>query len=118
MHWTALIFLTVALSVYAPFVGEASCAEPSCCAQMSSCCGHCHCPLRQSCSVAKPVALDQQAPVRLAQLSPRIQVVLFTLAAFHLSARESERQLVSSQPESPPPRPSLSPQARLCVWLI
>jgi hypothetical protein len=118
MHWTALIFFTVALSVYAPFAGESSCAEPSCCAQMHSCCGHCHCPMRQSCSVARPVTLDQQAPVRIAQVSPRILVALFTLASFHLSARESERHLVASQPESSPPRASPSPQARLCLWLI
>ena len=118
MHWTALIFLSLALSVYAPFAGETACAEPSCCAQMMACCGHCHCPPQQSCSVAKPVTLDQQAPVRIPQLSPRVEVALFTLPSFHLSPSLSERRLGDFQPESPPPKVPSSPQARLCVWLI
>jgi hypothetical protein len=118
MHWAALILLTVALSVYAPFAGETTCAAPSCCAQMMACCGHCHCPPQQSCSVAKSVTPDQQAPVRTAQLSPRVDIALFSLASFELSASDSERHLVDSHPESPPPKASASPQARLCVWLI
>ena len=117
MHWAAFILLTVALSVYAPFAGDTSCAEPSCCAQMAACCGDCHCPAQQSCSVAKPVALDLQAPVKLVQVSPRISVALFALPSLETVSLASDR-LIRSRPETPPPEPPPSPQARLCLWLI
>jgi hypothetical protein len=118
MNWRALILAVVALSVYSPFVNDSFCAEPSCCAQMESCCDHCDCPGKQSCSVAKPVTVDQQAIARAAELAPRIFVELFTLSPARVVTLAAHQQSLSWLPESPPPKPAQPPQSRLCVWLI
>jgi hypothetical protein len=118
MNWRALILLVVALSIYAPFAGQSTCAQPSCCAQMHSCCGHCSCPPKQTCSVAKPAAIDQQTLARTAQLPPRVEVELFTLALDRAQGFQSDRHVLSRLPESPPIDTSQASQARLCLWLI
>jgi hypothetical protein len=117
MNWSALIVVVAAL-VYSFFANLTTCAEPSCCAQMEACCGHCACPAQQTCSVAKPVAIDQLAVATLVALSPRVAVELFTLHFDPLSALTSDRHPLAWMPESPPPDPGSAAQARLCVWLI
>jgi hypothetical protein len=112
------MFLVVALSIYAPFAGQSSCAQPSCCAQMHSCCGHCSCPPKQTCSVAKPVPVDQQTPARTTQLSPRVEVELFTLTLDRAQVFQADLHVLSGLPEAPPIDTSQASQARLCLWLI
>jgi hypothetical protein len=118
MNWRTLILLVVALSLFSPFVDASICAPTSCCAEMESCRGHCECPPKQTCSVAKPTTVDQQTVARGAQVSPRVQIELFTLALDPISALESDRHSLAWLPESPPPKPAQPPQARLCLWLI
>ena len=118
MNWRVLIFLVVALSIYSPFVNDSICAQPSCCAQMESCCDRCACPAKQSCTVAKPVAVDQQAVARTAELSPRIWVELFTLMPTRLATMPAAQRSLTRLPESPPPKLGQPPQSRFCVWLI
>ena len=118
MNWRALILLVVALSVYAPFVGDAAPAESSCCAAMQACSGHCNCKPHQTCSVSKPVTVDQQILARTTSLAPRVEVELFTLAVSPLSALEIGHDSFSKIASSPPLDTSQRPQARLCVWLI
>jgi len=118
MNWRALIFAVVALSVYSPFVNDSFCAAPSCCAQMESCCDQCACPVKQACSVAKPVVVDQQAIARTAELAPRISVELFSLVPARLATLAADQRSLSRLPESPPPKLAQPAQSRLCVWLI
>ncbi len=118
MKWRTLMHLAVALSVFAPFAGQSYCAAPSCCAQMHSCCGHCPCQPKQTCSVTKPATIDQQTLARAAQLSPRVDVALFALALDRVQIFQSARHALARLPESPPLDTSQKPQARLCLWLI
>jgi hypothetical protein len=118
MNWKALTLLLVALSVYAPFAEVSVCTGPSCCAQMQACAGHCNCNPKQTCSVVKPAAVDQQVVAQTVQVSPRIEVELFTLSSDHLGSPELQDQSLSRLPESPPLDTSQKPQARLCLWLI
>jgi hypothetical protein len=119
VKWYTLILLMTALSVYSPFVNASSCAASSCCVQMEACCGHCACPEDQSCSVAKPAPLDQQAVARTAHAPDRTERLLFSLSYNHLtislSAISRHGPLVS---DSPPVDSSRRPRAQLCVWLI
>jgi hypothetical protein len=112
------MLLVVALSVFAPFAGQSSCAQPSCCAQMHSCCGHCPCPPKQTCSIMKPVTIDQQTLARTVQLSPRVDVELFALSLNRAQVFQSGRRILARFPESPPLDTSQKSQARLCLWLI
>jgi len=112
------MLLVVALSLSAPFAGQSFCAAPSCCAQMHSCCGHCPCQPKQTCSVTKPVPIDQQTLARTAQLSPRVDVALFTLALDRAQVFQSDLDGFSQVAESPPMDTSQKFQARFCLWLI
>jgi hypothetical protein len=85
---------------------------------MDSCRGHCGCTPKQTCQVSRPVTLDQQAVARTAQVSPRIELELFTLGSYRLTALTSGRRELSRLPESPPLDTSQPPQAILCLWLI
>ncbi len=118
MNWRALILLVVALSVYAPFVGDSMAAEPSCCAQMMACSGHCNCNPKQACHVAKPVTTEQQIVTRATALAPRVDVELFTLALGHFSTMELDRPAFFKFASAPPLDTSQRQQARLCLWLI
>jgi hypothetical protein len=86
--------------------------------QMDSCSGHCQCAPKQTCHVSKPITIDQQALVKTAQLSPRVDVELFALGSNHLAAFNTDRHALSWLPESPPTDTSQPPQAILCLWLI
>jgi hypothetical protein len=120
MTWRALILFVGALSIYAPFASAdpSPSTESSCCAQMDSCRGHCGCTPKQTCQVSKPGALDQQAAARTAQVSPRVELELFTLGSCRLAAFASNHRELSRLPESPPLDTSQPPQAILCLWLI
>jgi len=72
----------------------------------------------QTCSVSKPVTMDQQAVARTASVSPRVEVELFTLELDRLFVSRSGRSTLFRLPESPPLDNSQPPQARLCLWLI
>jgi len=111
----ALVLLLMAWTIFCPFATAKECAPTSCCAQMQSCCGHCHCTPHETCRAAQAPAPATQIATERLDLLPRVDVILFALE-FHHPASEFKR--ASFAANSSLLDTSQVSRPRLCVWLI